>query len=182
MTFFILILGNPDPTILQKRLERGFQELVSILEKIKDDDVYVILSGKGKGVQFFSKHYINECDYMFEYFNYKINSLNSVNDFHKNKIHLICENKSNSTVENMICSFEIIKQLQNIKNIYPQKTNVIICTSTFHIERSKILANIFNKYNFNLYFIHTNEIISEEEKTREANNLERFQQKNKSRL
>jgi len=179
MTYFILILGNPDPTILHKRLERGFQEVVSILEKLKDEDMYVILSGKGKGVKFFNKHYLNECDYMHEYFNYKINS---VNDLYKNKIHLICENNSNSTVENIIYSFEIIKQLQNIKNIYHQKTNVIICTSTFHIERSKILANIFNKYIFNLYFIHTNEIISEEEKTREANNLERFQQKNKSCL
>lgn len=179
MTLFILILGNPDPIILHKRLERGFQEVLSIFENIKGDDIYVILSGKGRGVKFFSKHYVNECDYMYEYFNHKINSLNNL---YKDKIHLICENKSNSTVENMVWSFEIIKQIQNIKNIYPQKTNTIICTSTFHIERSKILANIFNKYNFNLYFIHTNENISEEEKTREANNLERFQLNNKSRL
>jgi hypothetical protein len=180
MTFFVLILGNPDPTILHKRLERGFQEVSNILEKIKgQDDIYVILSGKGNGVKFFSKQYVNECDYMIEYFNHKINSLNIS---HKSKINLICENRSNSTVENIIYSFELIKQIQNYKNLYPQRTNVIICTSTFHIERSKILANIFNKYIFNLYFIHTNEEISEEEKNREANNLERFQQKNKSRL
>lgn len=179
MTSFILILGNPDPAILHKRLERGFQEVVNILEKSKDD-IYVILSGKGRGVNFFSKQYVNECDYMHEYFNHKINSL--LDKSHNSKIRLICENRSNSTVENMIYSFEMIKQIQNYKNMYPQKTNVIICTSTFHIERSKILANIFNKYIFNLYFIHTNEEISEEEKNRETNNLERFQQKNKSRL
>lgn len=149
MVNIILILGNYDESVMRKRADRAYDEFL----KIKQDDqnnTFILLSGAGRQQK-------KECDYMNEYLLNKVNSK-----------FLFCENKSMSTYENIIYSFKILKDL------FDTNINVYICTSTFHIKRTILLAKLFNSYNFNLKFIHTNEQINTEENNKELYNLDRF--------
>jgi len=86
------------------------------------------------------------------------------------KEYLICEDKSISTFENLIFSSKIISDL------FPKETiELIICTSSFHLKRTIIMANLLLKdKNYNLFFTHTNEFITVEESKRELQLIDQF--------
>lgn len=167
MTNIILILGNSNPKILNKRLDRGVQEFYKLKNPYEDEEIvygintYILLSGKGKGIRIDNKVYDSEADYMLEYVSQKVN-----------KKYILIENLSNSTVENLINTYNILKKLY--KDSFFNRINVIICTSSFHLKRTIVLSKLLNKDNFTLKYIHTNELFSEEENLRELRNLDYY--------
>jgi uncharacterized SAM-binding protein YcdF (DUF218 family) len=86
------------------------------------------------------------------------------------KKFLVTENKSRNTMENLIFSKKIIQSLYHYSDNFP---NVIICTSTFHIKRTFVMAHVFMKEH-RLSFIHTNEEIPHDKAKQEAFSLDQF--------
>jgi len=167
MTNIILILGNSNPEILNKRLDRGIEEFYKLKNPYEDDEIvfgintHILLSGKGKAIKIDNKVYETEADYMYEYVSQKVNIK-----------YILIENLSNSTVENLINSYNILKKLY--KDSFFNRINIIICTSSFHIKRTIVLSKLLNKDNFTLKYIHTNENFSEEENLRELRHLDYY--------
>lgn len=149
MVNIILILGNHEEDTMRKRADRGYEEFTN-LSKISQDNCFILLSGAGRQIR-------KECDYMHDYLLQKVHTR-----------YLFCENKSMSTYENIVYSFKLLKDL------FDTNINVFVCTSSFHIKRTILLANLLNKFNFNLRFIHTREKILPEENDKELYNLDRF--------
>ena len=98
---------------------------------------------------------------MYEYVSQKVNIK-----------YILIENLSNSTVENLINTYNILKKLY--KDSFFNRINVIICTSSFHLKRSIVLSKILNKENYTLKYIHTNEVFSEEENKKELRHLDNY--------
>lgn len=169
MVNIIIILGNSRPEILNKRLNRGIEEFNKIKHPYEDDEEvygihnYIFLSGGGRGIKVNNKMYKNESEYMFEYVSKIIDPK-----------YIVTENISNSTVENLINCFNIILKKYPSHDIFSSSINITICTSSYHLKRTIVLAKLLNKEGFNLKFIHTNEIISEEENKRELKHLDSF--------
>ena len=167
MTNIILILGNSNPEILNKRLDRGIQEFYKLKNPYEDEEIvfrintHILLSGKGIGVKVDNKMYATEADYMYEYVSQKVN-----------KKYILIENLSNNTIENLINSYNILSKLY--KDSLFNRINITICTSSFHLKRTIVLSKILNKDNYTLKYIHTNEIISEDENRRELRHLDNF--------
>ena len=133
----ILILGNINEDVMTKRLDRAISEY-----KILNDEntVYFMVSGCGK------KH-----EYKFMY-NYLISNVNTKN--------ILVEDKSNSTIENLLFSTNILKtKFQNIE--------LIVCTSTFHIKRTILTSKLLHIYSMNWKFIDTKEDVHNKEKINE---------------
>jgi uncharacterized SAM-binding protein YcdF (DUF218 family) len=138
----ILVLGNSNKDVMKKRLDRAISEY-----KLFNDDnsnVYLMVSGCGK------KH-----EYKFMY-NYLISNVDTKN--------ILVEDKSNSTIENLIFSTNILK------NKFPiQSIELIVCTSTFHIKRTIIISKLLNIHSIKWNFIHTEEDVLDEQKIKEMN-------------
>lgn len=155
---YIIVLGNRNKNIMKKRVDRAIQEFNSTPIKYFNEftgtiDIikYLIFSGgSSDGVS-------------------KPESAIMMDKYAKqfvDKQHVIMEDKSRNTIENLVNSKKIIK---SISQSYI-KPKIVICTSTFHIKRTIILSKlIFEGYTMN--FIHTNETISKEEDERENLNL-----------
>jgi uncharacterized SAM-binding protein YcdF (DUF218 family) len=76
---------------------------------------------------------------------------------------IIVENESRNTIDNIKNSQKIIEK----NNLIPSQ--ITICTSSFHIKRTIVIAGLFfHKYGCILRYIHTNEVVSDEEKNRET--------------
>jgi hypothetical protein len=167
MTNIIMILGNSNPEILNKRLERGIQEFYKLKNPYEDEEIVygintlILLSGKGTGIKVNNKIYDTEADYMLEYVSQKVQ-----------KKYILIENLSNNTIENLINSYDILNKLY--KDSFFNRINLTICTSSFHLKRTIVLSKILNKDNFTLKYIHTNELFSEEENKRELRHLDNF--------
>lgn len=145
--YVFLVLGNTSLKIMEKRVDTVLRKY----EQLKDEKCFMILSGGGKNE--------TEADYMYEYASKYVD-----------KKYLVCEGKSLSTFENLIFSSQIITDL------FPKESiELIICTSSFHLKRTIIMANLLLKEkNYNLFFIHTNEFITTEESKRELNLIDQF--------
>ena len=145
--YVFLVLGNSHLKIMEKRVDTALRKY----EQLKDEKCYMILSGGGKNE--------TEAEYMYNYASKYVD-----------KKYLICEDKSLSTFENLIFSYQIITDL------FPKEPiELIICTSSFHLKRTIIMANLLLKEkNYNLFFIHTNEFITTEESKRELNLIDQF--------
>jgi uncharacterized SAM-binding protein YcdF (DUF218 family) len=143
--YVFLVLGNSSLKIMEKRVDIALIKF----EQLKNEKCYMILSGGGK----------NETEYMYKYASKYVD-----------KEYLICEDKSISTFENLIFSSKIISEL------YPKETiDLIICTSSFNLKRTIIMANLLLKEkNYNLFFIHTNEFLTLEEGRRELQLIDQF--------
>ena len=106
MTNIILILGNSNSEILNKRLERGIQEFYKLKNPYEDEEIVygintlILLSGKGVGIKVNDTVYNIEADYMYEYVSKKVN-----------KKYILIENLSNNTIENLINSYDILNKL-----------------------------------------------------------------------
>ena len=167
MTNIILILGNSNPEILNKRLDRGIQEFYKLKNPYEDEEIVygintlILLSGKGVGIKVNDTVYNIEADYMYEYVSKKVN-----------KKYILIENLSNNTIENLINSYDILNKLY--KDSFFNRINIIICTSSFHLKRTIVLSKLLNKHNFTLKYIHTNEVFSEEENKKELRHLDNY--------
>lgn len=145
--YVFLVLGNTSVKIMEKRVDTALRKI----EQFKDDKCYMILSGGGKNE--------TEAEYMYNYASKYIE-----------KKYLICEDKSLSTFENLIFSS------QKITDLFPNEPiDLIICTSSFHLKRTIIMANLLLKEkNYNLFFIHTNEFITIDDSKRELSLIDQF--------
>jgi uncharacterized SAM-binding protein YcdF (DUF218 family) len=145
--YLFLVLGNSSLKIMEKRVDTALIKF----EQLKNEKCYMILSGGGK--------HETEAEYMYNYASKYVD-----------KEYLICEDKSISTFENLIFSSKIISEL------FPKETiDLIICTSSFHLKRTIIMANLLLKdKNYNLFFTHTNEFITLEESKRELQLIDQF--------
>jgi len=160
------------------------------------NNIYILVSGKGKGIETsFAKH-MTESDYMYDYLVKRIN-----------KDIIIKENDSMTTYESIFNSFNMIKNIFNSKTQLstsisefgkPVKNYIYIniCTSTFHLKRTMLISNYiilknnltYNNYNYHYYFqneniflnnfnvkyIHTNEIPTNEQTSKELNLIDNF--------
>ncbi len=117
-----IIFGGPDmiPTRVNQAIKLYKQKKIS----------KILVTG---GIGYFNKDKINtEADTMKEY-------------LIKNKIpskDILIENKSRSTKENIIYSFNLLKEKYDIS-----KTTILLISSDYHIKRCKIL---FSKYSNNI--------------------------------
>ena len=153
----IIVLGNRNPAIMKKRVDRALQEFHSSPSEYVDQDSgfrminkYLLFSGgSSDGV---SKP---EGAMMMEEY---ARSAGIEDRF------MLVENTSRNTVENLRNSRKILDCHTMTDNIY--KPTLVICTSSFHIKRSALLAKWLLK-GFQLRFIHTNEPVSVEENRRE---------------
>lgn len=134
MKTFIIVLGNSKPECYKKRVDRCME---TFLKLRKEKEIYIIMSG-GK----------NESKNMKEYVLLKYG--------HEYDPFIIEEKKSLNTHQNLLFSKEIIE------SICPTFFSIIICTSTFHINRSFLLSNIVFGNECNIHTIHTRTPVSNE--------------------
>jgi len=173
MTNIILILGNSNYEIMNKRLNRGIEEFYKLKNPYEDEEVVygintlILLSGNGKNIKINDKVYETEVSYMYEYVSQKVNKKYILIDNGESNLKI-----TSCTVKNLINSYNILNSLY--KDSFFNRINIIICTSTFHLKRTIILSKILNNQNYNLKYIHTSEIISEEQNKRELNHLDNF--------
>lgn len=172
MIQFVIVLGNSDPKILIPRLNKGIEEFnknKKYYDDYQDEEEtfgvynYIILSGGGrggKGPKISDKMYKSEAEYMHEY----------VSKFIDSK-YIILEDLSKDTIENLINSYKIISTKYSVSEY---SINVTICTSSFHLKRSIVLATLLNKDGYNLRFAHTYENFTDEVNKRELRHLDNF--------
>ncbi len=156
MVEIIIILGNRTPNIMRKRVLKAlehfketpsqvYSELTGTVEIIK----YLLFSGG-------SNDGISEPKGAIMMYDYALKQ-------GVEKKYCILEKVSRNTVENLWFSKNIIEEINKTLDYKPQIT---ICTSTFHMKRTVVLAKlIFNEYQ--LKFVHTQEQVSDEDYTRE---------------
>jgi hypothetical protein len=138
----VLILGIDDMIILKKRLDKAIQEYQSFQQNFHPGEgdyqnFYFMISG--------SKSH----EYMFEYTSKYIDPK-----------YLIVEDKSMTTYQNLVFSFEMLENIfQSSISLY-SKVNITICTSSFHIKQIILLSTLLCKGNFDFKFVHTNEPVS----------------------
>ena len=148
MLELIIVLGNSNNSIMQKRLDRAIIEFNKILYTNFEYE-YTRFQ---KSRKFIVSGTITEVIFMKSYLNEK-----GICD-----LFIITEDKSSNTIENIQNSIRLVENLLLVP------ASIIICTSTFHIGRTIVIAGMFmNKYNVITRYIHTNEICSTNEIIRE---------------
>lgn len=138
----VLLLGIDDMNLLKKRLDKAIQEYQSFQQNFHPDEgdhqnFYFMISGS------------KSSEYMFEYASKYI--------YPK---YLIVEDKSVTTYQNLVFSFEMLENIfQSSISLY-SKVNITICTSSFHIKQIILLSTLLSKGNFDFKFVHTNEPVT----------------------
>ena len=138
----VLILGIDDMDLLKKRLDKAIQQYQSFQKNLHPDEgdhqnFYFMISGS------------KSREYMLEYVSKYIDPK-----------YLIVEDKSETTYQNLVFSFEMLENIfQSSISLYT-KVNIIICTSSFHIKQIILLTSLLSKGNFDFKFVHTNETVS----------------------
>jgi uncharacterized SAM-binding protein YcdF (DUF218 family) len=151
----IIVLGCRNIEIMKKRVDRAVEYFNSSpAQKIINDKAVrvktMIFTGGGTD--------ISEAEIMKEYANI-------------DEKYVILESHAMNTYENLIYTKQIIdSQYGKLGQVHP---NIVICTSSFHLRRVIIMALLLFK-NYNVQFIHTNEDINLEDKTREMVALNKF--------
>lgn len=138
---FIIVLGNPNPIYYQERVDKAMETFLST-----KNNTWVIMTG-----------YKSESTKMKNYALEKYGEEN--NDY------IIEEKKSSNTFQNLLFAKEIIEKERQIR-FY----SIVVCTSTFHINRSLILAQYIFRKNRNvcsIQTIHSNTPIPEDRRLRE---------------
>ena len=168
----------------------------TINNTINNNNIYILVSGKGKGIETsFAKH-MTESDYMYDYLVKKISKDNIIKENDSltayesifNSFNMI-KNIFNSKTQLSTSILDFGKPVKNY--IY-----INICTSTFHLKRTMLISNYIilknnltnnnNNYhyyfqneniflnNFNVKYIHTNEIPTNEQTSKELNLIDNF--------
>jgi hypothetical protein len=161
----ILVLGNSNETISNKRIDRAIDYFTSLswncLEYFCEvtntyvTSVYIIMCGGTKNHGLAS--------------NMKKYALKRLGESYSK--YILLESQSKTTVENIMFSKNILKKMD------PEHLSIIevvVCTSTFHIKRSSVIANYFLAHDYKISLIHTEETSSQEDTERENKHLERF--------
>jgi uncharacterized SAM-binding protein YcdF (DUF218 family) len=157
MVEIIIVLGNRNKIIMEKRVNRAIEyfktaEEASISDYTGKKEIkrYILFSGGSSDGKSKPEGAIMMRDYSSKLIDEKF---------------ILVEDKSKDTIENLEFSKKLIEEM--FLEPFGYKPPITICTSSFHIKRTIILAKlILNGYP--LKFIHTNETISEKEDTREA--------------
>ena len=144
----IIVLGNKNSAIMEKRVDKAIEYFYSLYYPCETvQNKWLLFSG------------YNESNEMYNY------ALSKGID----EKYLITENKSTDTVENMEMCYELL-QKKFPKTDY-RMPNIVVCTSSFHINRSFVIAmKVFKQ---NITMIHTDEDISDEQHDHELHELER---------
>jgi len=150
---YIIILGNSDVKILNKRVDTAVNYFLSNSQAYYDYTLedYIpirkfILSGTLLEVQSMN-------DYIKEKWNFE-------------EKYIILESQSKNTIDNIKNSMAIIDD----KELNPLIT---LCTSSFHIKRTFVLAHYY-LHKTRLNFIHTQEPITKDQFKRESEILNNF--------
>lgn len=149
----IIVLGNNCDDIIKKRVDKAIQEFNSspcdyFSYTLKEYIPCKLLLFSGG-----SSSSISEATRMKEY------AMSRGID----QKFIIIEEKSKTTIENIINSEKMLRESPTFEITLPKIT---ICTSSCHISRAMLISKFyFGQYD--LSFIHTNEIVSEKERMRE---------------
>ena len=159
----IIVLGNSNPEIRTRRITRAIEEFRLLPKPLIDPDTHeeFILSKI-----LFSGGY-GKC------------SLSSEAELMKKEAielgiperFLYMEDKSKNTIENLSFSKTILDYSYMKPTFHLTTPTVTICTSTFHIKRSMILAKLLLGEVYPLRFIHTNEKVEDVLQNKEWNTL-----------
>ena len=159
----IIVLGNSNENIMRQRVKLAVNEFNKPIDKLnqfqKDygidrhdkENKSIIFSGRGKGV-------VSEAEKMRDY----------ALEMGMDKGSTFIESESMSTIENLqFVKKQIDQSHKKIKFIGCVVPTITICTSSFHIKRSIVLANMIFGCDYNLKFIHTDEPVSVEVQSNE---------------
>lgn len=151
MVTVIVVLGNTDTNIMNKRVDRAIEEFNNFYQKLeakkagksvfdmimldKNFVCYLILSGGSKNGE------ISQAEYMR---NYAVS--HGIDIF-----YTIIETQGVNTEQNILFSRNIINSIN--------PDDVVICTSSFHIKRAFYIARERIR-NYRLRYIDTKEIVS----------------------
>jgi uncharacterized SAM-binding protein YcdF (DUF218 family) len=136
---FIIVLGNSNPKYYKERVNRGMESFIKLYNQ-DNNKTYVIMTGGN-----------NESKKMKEY------AVKTYGEMYASCI--LEETKSINTYQNLTFSKQIIDSMCLFYS-------VIVCTSTFHIDRSLVLAHlVFPKQTIRT--IHTRSPIPEDRRERE---------------
>jgi len=136
---FIIVLGNSNPKYYKERVNRGMESFIKLYNQ-DNNKTYVIMTGGN-----------NESKKMKEY------AVKTYGEMYASCI--LEETKSINTYQNLTFSKQIIDSMCLFYS-------VIVCTSTFHIDRSLVLAHlVFPKQPIRT--IHTRSPIPEDRRERE---------------
>ena len=146
---FIIVLGNSDPKYYEERVDRGMESFIKLYDRdeISRDDrytlknkTYVIMTGCSKESTKMKEYAVKKYGEIYASF-------------------LIEEKKSLNTYQNLVFSKQIIESMCCFYS-------VIVCTSTFHINRSLILSHLVFPTQ-SVQTIHTRSEISDDIRERE---------------
>lgn len=149
MVTVVVVLGNVDPAVSLKRVDRAIEEFRNLPND--NESKFILLSGGSP-----NEAPRSEASYMLD-----MCRARGIDD-----MFLMVEGCSKNTVENLLYTRKLI----SIFNEVPQ---LVICTSTFHIGRVIILTKLYFP-GYKVRFIHTNEKTTEEEAEREGAILSNF--------
>ena len=161
---FIIVLGNSDKNIIHKRVDTAIEYYNSYI-----DDVRMACDSGVKHVEEYAYMSHPEVYFIFTGNN---NEAVKMRDYAVSKKiqyisdkNIIIEPFAKSTVENMLYSKKIIKNI--IGDCTINICDVVICTSRFHIHRSKVIANdVFKGYNI-YYKYPKDEVVTPDIKLKE---------------
>jgi len=137
----IIVLGIRKKSVMKKRVDRALDEYKKL--KKNSNKIYLLLSGG-------SSDGVSKPEGSIMMYNYVKENFNGVN--------LVVEKKSRNTIENLMNCKKIISDNYNKKDV-----NIIVCTSSFHVKRTIIIAKLIFNEEYNIKFIHTNEHVCKKE-------------------
>lgn len=147
----LIVLGNSNPETLKKRVNLAI-EFYFKSENINKNVKIIFTGHNNEGVNMA-----------------KIASLRIPSNI------VFVESNAKNTYENIVNSYNFIKQMNVSTNMFHFKPKIIICTSTYHVKRAVVIGNlIFHESDFKVEFFHTNENVSQVEDQREVKLLDTF--------
>jgi uncharacterized SAM-binding protein YcdF (DUF218 family) len=138
----IIVLGNSNPIIMKKRVERSITEFKRTSYEYYD---HFSREYKANKLLLFTG---GLSDNMKEY------ALSQNID----KKFIVTENKSRNTIQNMVETKKLLREMFTDSVIFSPK--LTICTSSFHI-RSSIIISKFYLAEYILNYIHTDEHVTD---------------------
>jgi len=80
---------------------------------------------------------------------------------------MFVEDKSRTTVENLEFSKKIIEDFCPFNTLGWWRPEIVICTSSYHIRRATVLAKLIMPLFDKISFIHTEEVVTQEQQDHE---------------
>ena len=156
---FIIVLGNRNRDIMEKRVDRALEEFYSSPQVDVDQDTHdrrllktlLFSGGSSDGAS-------------------KPEGAVMMNDFALSKgidkEFIVTEDKSRTTVENFLHCRKILQEAFPYNHVGWWRPKVTICTSSFHIRRAMVLAKLLLP-EYELSFVDTREAVSRQEQADE---------------